>query len=195
MLPAAALTAFIISHHTFISSKNKIRHHPSSDVIIRYPRLFSQSNDDDEANENNKNDDNENEQLLNELRNKKQHLFGTDIPQSDEFQKAAQNAENEFLSAMLQQRHEFQSIKKKEGSDKACEEFMKRIQISDEEASQNQSDMKESEEEDDRGDVLDKMWFVEDEQQQIEMEANVGDDIDVIREVADDDNDADNAWQ
>ena len=96
---------------------------------------------------------------------------------------------------MLQQRHEFQSIKKKEGGDKACEEFMKRIQISDEEASQNQSDMKESEEEDDRGDVLDKMWFVEDEQQQIEMEANVGDDIDVIREVADDDNDADNAWQ
>ena len=54
-------------------------------------------------------------------------------PNSTEYTNAAQTAENDFLTAMLQQTSNFQQIKKERGGDVAIEEFMDLIQQSDEE--------------------------------------------------------------
>ena len=184
------LTVRVFKSHAFIPSKNNLRHHhqspsSSSDVIImQNPHLhynnnmmislFSQqSSDDDNEETNNDMNDEENE-------NEKQELSILNS-QSYEFQKAAQNAESDYLQAMLQQSLEFQSIKKNEGSEKACEEFRRRIQRSDEE-----------EGDDDSRDAVDKMWFVD--QQKMDMKIDNGGDIEEIREV-DDDNVDDYAWQ
>lgn len=81
----------------------------------------------------NNNDDDENdESLLDELRNTKNDLFGADIPSNDELQNAAQDAENAFLAAMLEQTQQFRRIKSEKGSDGAVEVFMERIQEEDE---------------------------------------------------------------
>eukprot|EP00584_Thalassiosira_punctigera_P021081 CAMPEP_0172548336 /NCGR_PEP_ID=MMETSP1067-20121228/17650_1 /TAXON_ID=265564 ORGANISM="Thalassiosira punctigera, Strain Tpunct2005C2" /NCGR_SAMPLE_ID=MMETSP1067 /ASSEMBLY_ACC=CAM_ASM_000444 /LENGTH=116 /DNA_ID=CAMNT_0013335539 /DNA_START=37 /DNA_END=384 /DNA_ORIENTATION=+ len=77
-------------------------------------------------------DNDENESLLDELRNTKKDMFGADIPINDELQDAAKNAENAFLAAMLEQTRQFQEIKSKEGSKKAVDIFMGRIQEVDE---------------------------------------------------------------
>ena len=146
--------------------------------------IFSQqSSDDDNEETNNDMNDEENE-------NEKQELSIL-YSQSYEFQKAAQNAENDYLQAMLQQSLEFQSIKKNEGSEKACEEFRRRIQRSDEEAASAQQSELDMEETSVR-DAVDKMWFVD--QQKMDMKIDNGGDIEGIREV-DDDNVDDYAWQ
>ena len=181
------LTVRVFKSHAFIPSTNNVRQHQSpsssSDVIImQNPHLhynnnmmislFSQQSSDDDNEETN-ND-------MNDEENEKQELSILNS-QSYEFQKAAQNAESDYLQAMLQQSLEFQSIKKNEGSEKACEEFRRRIQRSDEE-----------EGDDDSRDAVDKMWFVD--QQKMDMKIDNGGDIEGIREV-DDDNVDDYAWQ
>ena len=168
------LTVRVFKSHAFIPSKNNVRsHHPhlhyNNNMMIS---LFSQQSSDDDNEETN-ND-------MNDEENEKQELSILNS-QSYEFQKAAQNAESDYLQAMLQQSLEFQSIKKNEGSEKACEEFRRRIQRSDEE-----------EGDDDSRDAVDKMWFVD--QQKMDMKIDNGGDIEGIREV-DDDNVDDYAWQ
>lgn len=78
-------------------------------------------------------DDDDDDPLLDELRDIKKDKYGADIPTTDELQNASQNAENAFLSAMLEQTQQFKQIKADEGSDKAIEVFMGRMQEADEE--------------------------------------------------------------
>ena len=204
------LTVRVFKSHAFIPSKNNVRqNHQSSDVIIMqsppHPHrnnnnimiaLFSHSSDDDDDKEEEEEEDDEtNNSDINdeENENEKQELSILNS-QSYEFQKAAQNAESDYLQAMLQQSLEFQSIKKNEGSEKACEEFRRRIQRSDEEeasALQSELDIEETSCDDSR-DAVDKMWFVD--QQKMDMKIDNGGDIEEIREV-DDDNVDDYAWQ
>lgn len=77
-------------------------------------------------------EDDENAKLLDELRRTKKDLFGAKIPLNQELEGAAQNAEDAFLAAMLKQTQQFQQIKSKEGSEKAIDAFMERIQEADE---------------------------------------------------------------
>lgn len=78
-------------------------------------------------------DDNEEDNaILNELRDKKKETYGTDIPQTDELQQAAKDAENAFLAAMLEQSQQFKEIKSEQGGDAAVSEFRRRIQKGDE---------------------------------------------------------------
>ena len=76
--------------------------------------------------------DKNNESLHYELSVMKRDMFGMDIPSNDELMAAAQNSENDFLAAMLEQTQQFQQIKVEEGSERACQVFMERIQADDE---------------------------------------------------------------
>ena len=175
--------------------------------------LFSQSNSDDDDDDGETSDSmNDDEINKNNEQQQEEQQLSIINSQSNEFQKAAQTAENEYLLAMLQQSLDFQSIKKNEGSEMACEEFRRRIQISDEEeaaeaaaaaaaaavdATQQQSevDREESDDDDDSSrDAMDKMWFVK--QQKMGMESDSGGDIiERMREVDDNNNVGDDAWQ
>jgi len=88
-------------------------------------------------------------------------MFGKDIPVNEELQRAAQNAENSFLSAMLEQTQQFKKIKQEEGSDRAVEAFMQRIQ---EEQNPGQDALSEEGDgvgEEDAGDSIANKWFVQ----------------------------------
>jgi len=88
-------------------------------------------------------------------------MFGKDIPVNEELQRAAQNAENSFLSAMLEQTQQFKKIKQEEGSDRAVEVFMQRIQ---EEQNPGQDALSEEGDgagEEDAGDSIANKWFVQ----------------------------------
>ena len=76
--------------------------------------------------------DKNNESFYYELSMMKKDMFGMDIPSNDELMAAAQNSENDFLAAMLEQTQQFQQIKVEEGSERACQVFMERIQADDE---------------------------------------------------------------
>lgn len=73
-----------------------------------------------------------NDEMLDELRGKKKDLFGADIPSTDELKDAARDAEDAFLAAMLEQTKQFRRIKTEEGSEKAVDVFMEKIQRGDE---------------------------------------------------------------
>jgi len=122
-------------HQYYYSSSTPI-HHPSlsyHDTIILYSQNKSEHEEDDSDDDNIDSNDEDNA-LLNELRQQAQQKLGADIPNTDEFQEAAKAAENDFLAAMLEESNKFKEIKSNEGSEKACEIFMKAIQKSDEEA-------------------------------------------------------------
>jgi hypothetical protein len=70
--------------------------------------------------------------LLNELRNARRDMFGTDVPSNDDLRAAARNSECEFLDAMRTQTEIFHRMKDDVGSDGACEAFMERIREADE---------------------------------------------------------------
>ena len=91
-------------------------------------RYINNNDDDDDDEINDKN----NESLYYELNMMKKDMFGMDIPSNDELMAAAQNSENDFLAAMLEQTQQFQQIKLEEGSERACQLFMERIQAEDE---------------------------------------------------------------
>ncbi|EJK65327.1 hypothetical protein THAOC_13823 [Thalassiosira oceanica] len=74
-------------------------------------------------------EDEQNETMLNNLRAGHQEFkngMGANIaPSTSELEGAAQNAEDDFLAAILQ--HEFHEIKEKEGGERAIEVFMEKI--------------------------------------------------------------------
>jgi hypothetical protein len=90
---------------------------------------YINNNDDEDDDEI---DDKNYESLHYELSVMKRDMFGMDIPSNDELMAAAQNSENDFLAAMLEQTQQFQQIKVEEGSERACQVFMERIQADDE---------------------------------------------------------------
>ena len=90
---------------------------------------YINNNDDEDDDEI---DDKNYESLHYELSVMKRDMFGMDIPSNDELMAAAQNSENDFLAAMLEQTQQFQQIKVEEGSERACQVFMERIQAEDE---------------------------------------------------------------
>ena len=117
---------FFVSCQSFINPSTRL-HHPSIYITILYSQNKSENEEDIDSND-------EDNALLNELRQQAQQKLGADIPNTDEFKEAAKAAENDFLAAMLEESNKFKEIKSNEGSDKACEIFMKEIQQSDEEA-------------------------------------------------------------
>ena len=131
---------------------------PSNCAAIVCPRprhgvfLYSQNNNSPgETGRGDEYNDDENDSLLDELRNTKKDLFGTDITHTQELQDAAQNSENAFLAAMLEQTQQFQQIKSNEGSEKAIDTFMGRIQEEDEADKERvEQQIKDENEEEDR---------------------------------------------
>jgi hypothetical protein len=111
---------------TTLSKQAHAQHH----YTIHHIRLHASKDNSDASSYN---DDNEEDNaILNELRDKKKETYGTDIPQTDELQQAAKNAENAFLAAMLEQSQQFKEIKSEQGGDAAVSEFRRRIQKGDE---------------------------------------------------------------
>jgi hypothetical protein len=97
--------------------------------LVTIPCRYINNNDDEDDDEiYNKN----NESLHYELNMVKKDMFGMEIPSNDELMAAAQNSENDFLAAMLEQTQQFQQIKLELGSERACQVFMERIQAEDE---------------------------------------------------------------
>jgi hypothetical protein len=96
--------------------------------------------------------------LIKELRETKRDMYGVDIPITDELWESTQNAENEFLAAMLVQSSEFKQIKREQGSERAMEIFMERIKA--EENPVAEEDILQSDEdEDDKGSrFVEKMY-------------------------------------
>lgn len=88
----------------------------------------------------------------------KKEMFGRDIPCNDELVTAAQNSENDFLAAMLEQTQQFQQIKLEMGSERACEVFMERIQAEDEADRRRESEGQDGKDRDDAVEV-DSMLF------------------------------------
>jgi hypothetical protein len=157
------------------------------------------SGDDGEiCSNNNEIDYKNNDQLYYELNKIKQDMFGTNIPSNDELTTAAQNSEADFLAAMLEQTQQFQQIKLNEGSERACEIFMERIQAEDEAdrdssgvgkcsnriESEEQDDAIES---DDSGFEEDTMWYEQEIFQVDETTMEISKEIDVT--------DGNNFWQ
>ena len=137
LLRLASLASAVACAHAFVYCTSIHRHQPITAIIRRrghqYTPLHLQGvpgdgSGDDEID----GGDEEDESLLDELRNIKQDKFGADVPQSDELKEAAKEAEDAFLSAMLEQTRQFRQIKSDEGSDRAVEVFMGRIQEEDE---------------------------------------------------------------
>ena len=137
---------FFVSCQSFINPSTRHRH-PSSSIHSQYCHttlsyhdntiLYSQNkseNEEDDSDDDYIDSNDEDNALLNELRQQAQQKLGADIPNTDEFKDAAKAAENDFLAAMLEQSNKFKEIKSNEGSDKAVEVFMDKIQKSDEEA-------------------------------------------------------------
>ncbi len=127
--------------------------------------LFAQNSNSEErdnANDSNGCDDNISDPLMQELRYAKCENFGKDIPVNEELQRAAQHAENAFLSAMLEQTQQFRQIKHEEGSDRAVEAFMQRIQ--DEQNPAHDAPSRDEGDMNGRDDVKDSIankWFVQ----------------------------------
>ena len=119
------------TRHQYYHSSSTSIHHTSLAYNNDNTILYSQ-NKSENGKDNIDNNDEDNA-LLNELRQQAQAKLGADIPNTDEFKEAAKAAENDFLAAMLEQSNKFKEIKSNEGSDKACEIFMKELQKSDEE--------------------------------------------------------------
>lgn len=110
---------------------SKQAHHHHHHYTIHHNINLHASKDNSDASS--YNDDNEEDNaILNELRDKKKETYGTDIPQTDELQQAAKDAENAFLAAMLEQSQQFKDIKSEQGGDAAVSEFRRRIQKGDE---------------------------------------------------------------
>ena len=109
----------------FVPSKSATKLTSIRHAISLYSRKGSPNDGRDDLSE-------DDENLLEELRSTKKELFGADIPPTEELQDAAQNSEDAFLAAMLEQTQQFQRIKSEEGSEKAIEVFMERIQEADE---------------------------------------------------------------
>ncbi|KAL3801927.1 hypothetical protein HJC23_010271 [Cyclotella cryptica] len=109
-----------------------------SPSLDRIPFLRSSGNEDNSS---------DHEEMLRELRETKRQIYGADIPMDDEIKQATINAENAFLAAMLEQTQQFNRIKSEQGSDRAVELFMNRIQ----------------EEQNPRGEAnhTEEKWFVE----------------------------------
>ena len=131
---------FFVSCQSFTNPSTRHQYYHSSSSLIHHPSLlyrdntilYSQNKSENEKDNIDNND--EDNALLNELRQQAQAKLGADIPNTDEFKEAAKAAENDFLAAMLEESNKFKEIKSNEGSDKACEVFMDKIQKSDEEA-------------------------------------------------------------
>ncbi|KAL3761260.1 hypothetical protein ACHAWU_007421 [Discostella pseudostelligera] len=197
------------------SCKRRRRPHRCSIVVVLNSRNYnnipdgtsSGGRDDDEdissssssSNNNSEIDDSNNNDLLYyELNKIKQDMFGTNIPSNDELTTAAQNSEADFLAAMLEQTQQFQQIKLNEGSERACEVFMERIQAEDEAdrdstgvgkfsdriESAEQGDAIES---DDSGFEEDTMWYEQEIFQVDETTIKISKEIDVT--------DGNNFWQ
>jgi hypothetical protein len=122
--PSPTLTSITLSkqaHQHHYTIHHNINLHASND------------NSDTSSSSSSYNDDNEEDNaILNELKDKKKETYGTDIPQTDELQQAAKDAENAFLAAMLEQSQQFKEIKSEQGGDAAVSEFRRRIQKGDE---------------------------------------------------------------
>ena len=131
---------FFTSSQSFIHPSTRHQYHSSS-TSIHHPSLLyhdntilcsqnKSENEEDNSDDDNIDNDDEDNTLLNELRQQAQAKLGADIPNTDEFKEAAKAAEDDFLSAMLEQSNKFKEIKSNEGADKACEVFMDEIQKS-----------------------------------------------------------------
>jgi len=168
-----------------LSSNAVMMTHPSSlrgVVVLR----SKNSPDDGVGGSDDAADQDGNDSLLDELRRKKNDMFGADIPDpNEELRDAAQNAENAFLAAMLEQTQQFQQIKSEEGSEKACEAFMDRIQEEDEASSRMMSDGDNLVGGDDDGE--------EDDSIMNKMQDDDNEEIVGLEEIVDDEND--NDWQ
>ena len=107
--------------------------HAQRHYTIHHINLHASKDNSDTSSSSYNDDDNEEDNaILNELRDKKKETYGTDIPQTDELQQAAKDAENAFLAAMLEQSQQFKEIKSEQGGDAAVSEFRRRIQKGDE---------------------------------------------------------------
>lgn len=135
--------------------------------------------DDDAANSDVSEED---EYILEELRSAKKDFFGADIPTSEEFQTATQNAENAFLAAMLEQTNQFQQIKAEKGSDRAVALFMEKIQ-----EEQNPAGIGTEEDNDSKDDSIEKKWFV----QRMQEEQNPA----LKKDLGEGRDEGDDAWQ
>jgi hypothetical protein len=118
--------------------------------------------------------DHDHDDLIRELRETKKQMYGADIPIDDEIKQATLNAENEFLAAMLEQTQQFNQIKSEQGSDRAVELFMCRIQ--------EEQNPRGGAEQNDEGAIaeecVEKKWFV----RRIQEEQNPGMTRDVTHE-------------
>lgn len=189
------------------SCKRRRRHRRCSIVVVLNSRNNNNipdgtssggRDDDDDISSNNNEIDDNNNRLYYELHKIKQDMFGTNIPSNDELTTAAQNSEADFLAAMLEQTQQFQQIKLNEGSERACEVFMERIQAEDEAnrdstgvgkfrdriESAEQGDAIES---DDSGFEEDTMWYEQEIFQVDETTIKMSKEIDVT--------DGNNFWQ
>jgi hypothetical protein len=101
-------------------------------------------------------------------------MYGADIPIDDEIKQATLNADNAFLAAMLEQTQQFNQIKSKQGSDRAVELFMCRIQ----EEQNPRGGAEQNHEGDIAEDCVEKKWFV----RRIQEEQNPGMTRDVTHE-------------
>ena len=103
-------------------------------------------------------DEGDYDEILWELQNAKKEIYGADIPADEELKQAAINAEDAFLAEMLKQTQQFKQIKSEQGSDKAVEEFMKRMQDE-----QNPGDEAEAAQIDEGStdDSVEKKWFAQ----------------------------------
>lgn len=102
--------------------------------------------------------DPEDDELIKELRETKRDMYGVDIPITDELWESTQNAENEFLAAMLVQSREFKQIKREQGSERAMEIFMERIKAEENPVAE-EAILQSDEDEDDKGSrFVEKMY-------------------------------------
>jgi len=141
-IPPASIQASIAQHHQVYNTNNNLNNN-----------LLRSSKDDDSESAASYYDDDENNSLLKELRDRKKETYGKDIPTNDELKKAAKDAENAFLAAMLEQTQQFKEIKSEKGGDAAVTEFRRRIQ--EEEVQRLEDDNAAVLEE-----SIDKKWFV-----------------------------------